>query len=71
MAIVSFEVDLKPNNITWEERKAQLAAQPIRLPSESDLEEIPEMTEEELAKMVSWGEAKAYRATKKQQATSV
>jgi hypothetical protein len=37
MPIVSFEVELKPDDVTWEERKARLAAMPEVPESEIDL----------------------------------
>jgi hypothetical protein len=52
MAIVSFRQDEIP--AISESRKAEVRAQGIRLPSEADLKEIPETTEEELARMVPW-----------------
>jgi hypothetical protein len=69
MAIVSFEVDLKQDDTTWEMRKAQLAAMPEVPYSQIDLSDIPEVTD--FSGFMTVEEAKAYRAARKKQTTAV
>jgi hypothetical protein len=65
MTIISYKAGEIPA-ATLEEQEAMkyLAELPE---SEIDCSEIPEMTEEELARMVPWQEAKAYRNAKTKQ----
>jgi hypothetical protein len=65
MAIVSFEVDLKPDNTTWEERKAQLLALP-KAPEDKIVydDDVPKLTEEQLARFRPFREVMAEKTVK-------
>jgi hypothetical protein len=71
MAIVSSEFELKLDDVTWEERKAQLAALPEVTDRKIDCSDIPELTEEEFALMRPFHEVLAELRERNKQTASV
>jgi hypothetical protein len=69
MTIVSSNIESNPENIPWEEWKAQLALIPIVPDSDIDFSDIPEVTD--FSGFMTVEEAKAYRAARKAQTAAV
>jgi hypothetical protein len=63
MTAARFEAEPRMQDVTWEERKAQLAAMPIVPDDQIDFSDLPEVTD--FSGFMTMVEAKAYRAARK------